>query len=916
MQTFISETIDEILLTQTSFEDCVFVMPSQRAGVFVKDTFKNKIKTGFLPEILNIESFIGQISQVSKADSIQLLFHFYTIYCEIEKHPDSFEIFSSWAFVVIQDFNEIDQYLINSDDIFTYLRDIQRMKKWSVKGEFKETELIKDHLIFMERLGTYYKKFYSFLLEKKIGYQGLMYREATKKARFFLDNNKQTKFFFIGFNALNKSEELLFQLFLEYGNSEIYWDIDKTFFEKNHSAGNFIRKYKKDWKYFEKNELKNLSNHFLSKKNIEVIGATKNVSQLKYAGEILKKFSNHQNTALVLGDETLLSVALNSIPENVNAINITMGYPLQNVPTSQLISSVFQLFITQDKLQKTVSNEFYHKDIVRFFNNPIVFQLINEDSEEVVLNIQETISKENKSFVYETEISSYLEPLHSDVSSLLLSIFKPFSSVDDFITRILNLIESARDMVSVLEKEYLYRFYNAFTQLQNLNSSRNYFQNIKTLFQFYRRIIANEKLSFQGEPLNGLQLMGMLETRVLDFENVIITSVNENVIPSNNTQNSFIPFDIKVEFGLPTYREKDAIYSYHFFRLLQRAKNIYLIYNTENDSFGSGEKSRFIAQLELMRTDIVSKLIAPKVITEKKEPLEVAKNKLVLERLKELAKKGISPSTITNYLYNPIAFYKQKILRINELDLVEETIAANTMGTVVHDTLEALYKPYINQFLTIEHLDIMSKEYKGLVKKYFIKHFKNGDVTTGKNRLVFEVSNRFVERFLSMEKKVLKDKHQVKILGTELELEAIISVPGINFPIKIIGIVDRIDEFDGVTRIIDYKTGMVSSGDLKALNFDEIRDFKHNKAIQVLLYAYLYSQNNTVGKNTFIEAGIISFKNLKSGVLKMNFSSNYKNPENKITEEKLEEFIMQIKVLLQEIYNPEISFLEPSLLPF
>lgn len=916
MQTFISETIDEILLTQTSFEDCVFVMPSQRAGVFVKETFKNKIKTGFLPKILNIESFIGQISQVSKADSIQLLFHFYTIYCEIEEHPDSFEIFSSWAFVVIQDFNEIDQYLINSDDIFTYLRDIQRMKKWSVKGEFKETELIKDHLIFMERLGTYYKKFYSFLLGRKIGYQGLMYREATKKARLFLDTNKQKKFFFIGFNALNKSEELLFQLFLEYGNSEIYWDIDKTFFEKNHSAGNFIRKYKKDWKYFEKNELKNLSNHFLNKKNIEVIGATKNVSQLKYAGEILKKFSNHQNTALVLGDETLLSVALNSIPENVNAINITMGYPLQNVPTSQLISSIFHLFITQDKLQKIVSNEFYHKDIVRFFNNPIVFQLINEGSEGVVLNIQETISKENKSFVNETEISSYLEPLHSDVSSLLLSIFKPFSSVDDFITRILNLIESARDMVSVLEKEYLYRFYNAFTQLQNLNSSRNYFQNIKTLFQFYRRIIANEKLSFQGEPLNGLQLMGMLETRVLDFENVIITSVNENVIPSNNTQNSFIPFDIKVEFGLPTYRDKDAIYSYHFFRLLQRAKNIYLIYNTENDSLGSGEKSRFIAQLELMRTDIISKLIAPKVITEKKEPLEFAKNKLVLERLEELAKKGISPSTITNYLYNPIAFYKQKILLINELDLVEETIAANTMGTVVHDTLEALYKPYINQFLTIEHLDIMSKEYKGLVKKYFIKHFKNGDVTTGKNRLVFEVSNRFVERFLSMEKKVLKDKHQVKILGTELELEAIISVPGINFPIKIIGIVDRIDEFDGVTRIIDYKTGMVSSGDLKALNFDEIRDFKHNKAIQVLLYAYLYSQNNTVGKNTFIEAGIISFKNLKSGVLKMNFSSNYKNPENKITEEKLEEFIMQIKVLLQEIYNPEISFLEPSLLPF
>ena len=182
MQTFISETIDDILVTHSSFEDCVFVLPSQRAGLFVKDSFKNKMPSGFLPEILTIETFIGKISGISKADAIQLLFHFYTIYCEVEEHPDSFDVFSSWAFVVLQDFNEIDQYLINSQSIFTYLRDIQRLKKWSVKGEFKETKLMKDHLIFMERLGVYYTKFYSFLLDKGIGYQGLIYREATKKA--------------------------------------------------------------------------------------------------------------------------------------------------------------------------------------------------------------------------------------------------------------------------------------------------------------------------------------------------------------------------------------------------------------------------------------------------------------------------------------------------------------------------------------------------------------------------------------------------------------------------------------------------------------------------------------------------------------------------------------------------------------
>jgi len=606
MQTFISETIDDILIKQPSFEDCVFILPSQRAGVFVKDAFKKKIVTGFLPEIKTIESFVSEISEITKADSIQLLFHFYSIYCEIEKHPDTFDVFSSWASVVLQDFNEIDQYLVNSDDIFTYLRDIQRMKKWSVRGEFKETELIKDHLIYMEKLGVYYSKFYLFLLEKKVGYQGFMYREATKKVYQFLEKNSHKKFFFIGFDGA-------------------------------HSAGSFIRKYKKEWSYFEKNELKVISNNFNSKKNIEIIGTPKNISQLKYAGEILEKFDNHESTALVLGDESLLSVALNSIPKNVSGINITMGYPLQNVPTSQLISSIFQLFITQDTLQKSASNKFYHKDVIRFFKNSVIYQLVKGDASETVLTIENNISKQNNTFIDVSTIESYLKPLDKKNSSLLLAIFKPFITVEDFMIRILNLLDGAKDHVSVLEKEYLYRFHNAFNQLINLNKTKKYFQNIKTIYQFYKRIIANEKLSFQGEPLNGLQLMGMLETRVLDFENVIITSVNENIIPSSATQNSFIPFDVKVQFGLPTYREKDAIYSYHFFRLLQRAKNVYLLYNTENDTFGGGEKSRFISQLELIKTPLTKKIIAPKITTDKNELTEVEKNEEVLKALKKLA---------------------------------------------------------------------------------------------------------------------------------------------------------------------------------------------------------------------------------------------------------------------------------------
>jgi len=526
------------------------------------------------------------------------------------------------------------------------------------------------------------------------------------------------------------------------------------------------------------------------------------------------------------------------------------------------------------------------------------------------------ISKENASFLSLANIRSYISPLEKEVFSLLLMVFEPFHSVDNFMERILFFIEKARDHVSILEKEYLYRFYKVFTQLRNSNNSGDYFQNLKTLYNFYRKIVGNEKLYFQGEPLSGLQLMGMLETRVLDFENVIITSVNENIIPSNSRHSSFIPFDIKVEFGLPTYREKDAIYSYHFFRLLQRAKNIYLLYNTENDSFGNSEKSRFISQLELMRTEAVSKLISPKVVTHKKELIKIDKNKIVINQLNKLAAKGISPSTITNYLYNPIAFYKQKILGIGELDLVEETIEATTMGSVVHDVLEELYKPYTNQFLTQEDLQLMTKQYKSLVKKSFLKHFKNGNITTGKNRLAFEVSNQFIKRFLSMEKTVLKDNNRLKIVGTEIELEAMISVPGIESPIRIKGIVDRVDEYNGVTRIIDYKTGKVQAGDLKILHFEQINDVKYSKAIQLLLYAYLYSKNYSLDQNKHIEAGIISFKNLKKGLIKTNFSSKIKNPDHQITEEKLQEFMLQIKKLLQEIYDPKIPFREPPFLPY
>ena len=908
MQSFISETLDDILQTTKSFEDVVFVLPSQRAKVFVKQTFKDKITVGFLPEMLNIEQFIQQISGVQKADNIQLLFHFYTIYKSVESKPDAFDVFSSWAITVLQDFNEIDQHLINTKEIFNYLRDIERLRKWSVKGTFKETELIKDHYSFLEKLNNYYNAFYQFLLKENIGYQGVMYREASKKIDAFLEENPNKRFFFIGFNALNKAEELLFKRVLENGNSEIYWDIDEAFFNSNHQAGKFIRKYKKEWKYFEKNKLKMLSNTFYSPKQIQVIGAAKNNTQIKYIGEILEENAHFKNTALVLADETLLPITLNSLPKNVNAINITMGYPLKDIPTTSLLFAIFQLFVSQDKLQKSSVNEFYYKDVIRFFKHQSMYGILAN-----IDDFTSQIATENQTFINGTLLKSFLENQRLEVKNVIFQLFKNFDSVANFIDRILDVINLLKEDTNDLEREYLFRFHTVFTQLKTLQGEFEYFTDLKTLSLFFRQLISSESLSFQGEPLKGLQLMGMLETRVLDFENIILASANEGVLPASSQQNSFIPFDVKVEFGLPTYREKDAIFSYHFFRLIQRAKNVFILYNTEHDVFGSGEKSRFVTQLEMMRTDIVQKIISPKVDAQKTELKLISKNELVFKRLKELAKQGFSPSSLTSYLYNPVGFYKQKILRIKEFDDVEETVAFNTLGTVVHETLDELYKPFIGLFLKVEDILEMEKIAKDLVVKHFKIHFKNGDISTGKNRLIFEVANRFVANFLAQERLLLKDtNNQLKIIATEENLFAEIEIDGIDFPIKIHGNVDRVDELNGEIRIIDYKSGMVQSSELKVLDFKQLRVKEQYKAIQVLLYAYLFSKGKNFDSSKTLKAGIFSFKNLNQGFLAINFSSNYRSPDYVITSEKIEDFMTELKEYIKEIYNPEIDFIEPA----
>ena len=913
MKSFITNVVDEIIEKYQNYNHLTFVLPSQRACIFLKEELLHKIPSAsFLPKIISIENYIQELADIQLIDNTQLLFEFYSIYKEYipKENLEPFEAFSQWATIALHDFNEIDSYLVNSEDFFSNLKDVKKLEKWFQKKQ--PSQLAINYLQFFEYLGDLYNTLYEKLKNNHFGYQGLIYREATENLEYYITNSENKHIVFIGFNALNKAEETIFQELLNNNLATVYWDANETFFEKSNEAGVFLRNYKSNWTYYKTNPFLWSDSSFEKDQNIHLIGAPKNITQVKYAGELLSKLESFNKTALVLADENLLTITLNSLPTNVKNINITMGYPLKDIPVASLFDKLFRMHLNQQKFNKVANKQFYYKDVLSLLGDSFLNKLYEEPLQKIIAKIK----RENSIFISVENLKKYVSKEDAEELSLLFSLFTFSTNVNDIIKQCSNLIQKLKDFVEGLEKEYLFRFYNVFLQLQTLNTTYKHITDLKTLTVFYNQLLQNEKLSFQGEPLQGLQLMGMLETRALDFETVIMTSVNEGVIPGGKNDFSFIPYDVKKYFQLPTYQEKDAIFSYHFQRLLQRAKNIYLIYNTETDGYGSGEKSRFLTQLEINNPSITKTVISPVVQKNDFPLIEIEKTPEVLEKLKEQFTKGISPSALANYIYNPISFYEQKVLGIREDDEVEETIAVNTMGTVIHDVLEHMYIPFIGKFLSKENIVEMQKSTEKLLYQYFEKHYLKGNIQTGKNKLIFEVSKSYIERFLKQELQLVNQKKQLKIIALEEKLTCEINIEGIDFPIKLRGIVDRIDELDGVTRIIDYKTGKVESKQLKMSDFSVLStDYKYTKALQVMLYSYMYAATTKHSLNN-LQSGIISFKNLKSGFLKMNFSDKFRGVDNLVSEEKINNFMFELEQLILEILNPEIPFKQNENLPF
>lgn len=917
MQTFLQKAVDEIIAeTPQLDENTWIVIPNRRGSVFIKKFLSEKLsQPSFAPSILSIEEFMHRLSQKHIIESDILIFELYHIFKTNElPFSQSFDEFLPIATSILHDFNEIDLHLADPKAVYLELNQVKAMELWTPNGE-ELTELQKRYLDFYNILFDVYKKFNTLLEDNGWAYQGKAYRYAAENIEDIETRIKAKHIYFCGFNALSKSEEKIFRYFKQIRRASVFWQGDRYYVENPiHEAGKFLREQKIE----SLNKAKWIEEDYLTtEKNIQVVGVSQNIGQVKAVGNILQNelsSADIEKTAIVLADENLLPALLNSLPACIDKVNITMGLPVKSTPSFSFFESLFKLHSNAYKLTgNTSSKVYYHKDVINILSHPIFSELISSNKLEV---IQELV-KSNNVFISLNNITSLVKD-EKDIPMVELVFShwdnqpkKALENIQLIVTayrkRIQGLIakEESNNFLLKLQLEYLFIFYKLFNRMEMLLSKYDSVKEVKTLYKLFQQVISGQTLPFFGEPLKGLQIMGVLETRTLDFENVIMVSVNEDVLPSGKSFNSIVPLQVKLANEIHTYLEKDSIFAYHFYRLLQKAKNIHLLYDCDPTS-ERNEKSRFIKQIETElpqynpKAKITQSFFSfnPEIHTQ--EEIVIPMEESIKNRLNKIAERGFSPSAINQYITCSLKFYYRYIVRIDEADEVLEDVDAPTLGTIIHQVLEDIYQPLVGKVLDIKDLAIKDEAISAKLKKAFDEHFNNGSYEQGKNLLTYKVAENLIRRFLQQEIAYIKKGKEIRIRHLEKEFKRSLTIPEREAPINIKGFIDRLDEEGKHIRIIDYKTGFVDPKKLAVKQIDEVFDTKDmDKAVQLLTYQYLYH-----GKEADlldISSGLISFRNLDKYYMPLKVNKD-NNPTPIATFEE------QLKNLFSQLFSPDNEF--------
>ena len=893
MKIFFESVVDEII-DKINLETTYFIIPNRRSKVYLKKEILKKISSvSISPQIYSIDDFIERIADIKEATRTSQLFYLYESYMKTSNKKDfeSYILFRNWANTLLNDINDVDMAMAENADVFNDLYEIQKLQ--SITDEKVQTALN-----FWKIIPKIISEFKSQLNKNNMATKGICHVNAKDNIDIFSQANKDFTFIFLGLNSLSNTEQFIINHLLENNDTKIYWDSDESFISNiEHEAGYFFRKYMLEWDYYKTNKFNWINNNFSSSKNISIYQTTKQIAQAKTAANLIEEISNKktkQKTAIILPNQNLLIPLINSISLGIKDLSMSISNSLLNMPLTKFCINILEMYSRASK------GSFYYKDVINIISSGYFNRSFENHSKSVEFVKSEII---NKNIVYITQ-KNLLELLKTSKNQNLKDLFGcSESNIIDNIINCLDLFESNIDENSFLEQSS--KIKSILLIIKNFNSKHQFSISFPSLKDFFFDIVKNQSINFYGDPSFDFHIMGLLESRGMDFDNVIICSANEGILPSNNFYSSLLPFDLRKKHNIPTIVEDDARTSYDFYHLLLRAKNIHLIYNSVAEGLDSGEKSRYIHQLEILKNKNhnVNEIISHYPFNPSQQFSEkFEKTDSLIKRLYEMSESGFSPSSLNRYIENPIRFFDEYILNVKSDEDVNERPEARGIGIIFHNTMEAIYKPYEGKKLIEKNLKRDLKNIDKLLDNEFVSEYgKNYE--RGSNIIIYQVLKNTINSLIQSDIKKVRKGIEIEIVGIESKLNTELVTEKSKIKYKLKGTVDRIQSENGIIKIIDYKTGSFQPYKLSFKEYEELVSKKKKEAFQLLCYCLMYDKNNE--KQISLNAGIISFKNMNLGLMSLKKSNSVS-----FTNDELSTFKETLDKIIEEIFDTNLSFSE------
>lgn len=894
-----------------SFENRLFVFPNRRSiKFFLKylgiEHGNLSGKPMFAPRTATVNDLFLELSGLRQADPIEAQYLLYNHYIELkyagDRDREPFDEFINWGNVIISDFNDIDKYFIDARQLFSNIRDLKSLDEdfsflspvqreairrfWGnfTKGDesFKKEKFLSLWSVMYEL----YSRFRASLSEKGEGYEGMIYRSVAERIdEFSLDN-----LVFVGFNAPNACEKILMKRSRDTGG-DFYWDFyGEMVTDPDNKSSMFIESLRREFP----------SRHALPDDatrvtrppdlNIELYGVPSGVGGAILACDILKRHIHDDplKTAVLLPDEKLLIPLLSSIPQEYEKVNVTMGYPVAATPLPDFMNMLSDL--QRNVVKKEGGTLFHHASVRALLSH----RYMKAAAGSLCGNIEENIIRENRIYIPSDD-----PLLAGSESDLVRKVFRCMEKVPDIIDWQREILEEIDSAAEHPDKDFIHCYYKALERLKKLDLPLGK----AAYFRLLRQITSMYTVPFRGEPLEGLQIMGPLEIRSLDFDNIIILSANEGLFPATAAAPSLIPYNLRLGFGLPTYQLQDAISAYHFYRSICRAKNLYMIYDSRIEGLNRGEESRYVKQLRYhYECRINEHPVVYPVLNGPAQIEPLAKNGAIMEKMRSMymGEGGgyLSASAVNCYIDCPLKFYHTYVEGIREQEDVLEELDAGKFGELFHAVIQNLYAPYLHEVLSAELISRIRLDKEGrigsLIDEYFARE-RLGKIA-GENLIVKEVIKRYITITLDVDAGITPFYLQ----AAEKRMLCSMELPGAG-EVRLKAIIDRIDRTETGLRIVDYKTGKVAKPGKNDFSIDrlfKIEKTHYKELFQLYFYAYMISRAGMLQDTEEFRLVIYNIPDL----LKNSFM------EHVATSASLETFGQMLEECIGEIFNPEIPF--------